>query len=1069
MADPSDSDQNDTGSAFDEYISQFGDRDKNPYPSQDAYEDEFGDREENPYPSKDSYDKDFGGGGDGATLADAEEDDGDGSDDGGDDESEALEEPFEYTGKRGGDGNWFVKMKGRKRLFFIAFPLISLLFMLVISGPLKLIQIGKMFEKFHMGPNQTSSNSRVGRVMEFYRTQNDPSKRNLGYIAEKVSGRMQETLAGKGVEIGYTAPDGKNTRRMQSMTMDTSTTEGKRTFDSLKSAGFDLDAPDTPGKVTLEFRGPDGDTASARVRRKALNASIDAMGKGKISTIISKRMLRVRAGVDFHPLKNKARDATESYKDRKAKKKKERADQINNGADAGDKPISGNESKDPETGEVLPEDSTGAADSSNSTVNDTKKANTPELKKGMVQRLAGGGAAVVGVLCMMKDIGDQVPVYQHANMVLPAIRTGMEFVAIASQIQAGTYGTASFPDLEEIRIMSEIVDGTPLPTQNPVASIFFPKALAQEAPTEREIASSKPFMNAESIERQNGIATGGQPLPADIDIANVGDKPALFDVIDNIPALGSVCGAVEGVLKFFKKIPVFGSIIKAAEKVQEELIDGALSVAGTSMQDIMTGIVSWLAGDMLDAEVAAGAFAGGVADLGVYLAEKEQAVGMGGAELSSEDYAALQYEAWETRTFADSQKSFFTRTFDIRDPDSLIAQAVTKTPSLNSNTSIGQNLANLSGALVGNVRNIGSIFSQKAHAQAPIFYDYGVPASGFSLKELDDELTADPSANADIVEPELARLNEDYSGCFGTVIAPDTFTMTFEKSPDYEKIGDPKCKDGSEMLLRYRMYINDTVSTRAVACYEGLDEQSCEEMGIAGGEDIGGTAGEFKTDASELSCDGWQKITGNAGSSPGFKAYSSDIKQTCESLKSQCLGGVAGTIKALCSAFEFSDSFYGSTYLPTQTRAKYGFTASGNAKDNPSGWYEKRQPGINPTNFLDCSALTTVAVYRAFGVDGGIGCSGHWGEKSRPKYFKQVAVNELRPGDFISKNFSCNVGSTGTVTVVGGHVAIVASTVAANGDVIVYEQSGFGTNTRFSKKNMRDFQGNHSRWIGPGI
>jgi hypothetical protein len=69
---------------------------------------------------------------------------------------------------------------------------------------------------------------------------------------------------------------------------------------------------------------------------------------------------------------------------------------------------------------------------------------------------------------------------------------------------------------------------------------------------------------------------------------------------------------------------------------------------------------------------------------------------------------------------------------------------------------------------------------------------------------------------------------------------------------------------------------------------------------------------------------------------------------------------------------------------------------------------------------------------------------------------------EIRPGDFLTKSFSCNSDTS-------GHVAIAASIPSINGDILVYETDSWKKPVRFERKNLfRDFPGGWSRYIGEG-
>jgi len=382
---------------------------------------------------------------------------------------------------------------------------------------------------------------------------------------------------------------------------------------------------------------------------------------------------------------------------------------------------------------------------------------------------------------------------------------------------------------------------------------------------------------------------------------------------------------------------------------------------------------------------------------------------------------------------------------------------------------------------VASMVNITNLFGGKAKA-AEVPYDYGFDIYSFGIDTLEDPRYEIPQENSKLA---LELLNGPSGGdyikrskeCFGIKIDGQGNVKSEGQAPSYSSIkkSGSSCDDPSEDWTRIRFHIFDNQTAGAALCYEGED---CTDFGFdeeASTSTTGSISSGTYTAGGELSCDGYFKVSPQpaivtdgrpAGS---LVPYSAEVQQSCESLKQSCLSGVSGGVKALCAAFEFHDAFYGSTSLPDRNMAVYGMRAATNGLHDPEGWYSKRQPGLNPYNMLECSALTMVAVWRAFGNTQEIGCSGSWGSRSHPDLFRQVAVNEIQPGDFLSKNFGCNVASTNQTTANGGHVAIAASTVSADGKVLVYEQSGYGTTTHFRLANMSSFAGNHSRWIGPGL
>lgn len=216
--------------------------------------------------------------------------------------------------------------------------------------------------------------------------------------------------------------------------------------------------------------------------------------------------------------------------------------------------------------------------------------------------------------------------------------------------------------------------------------------------------------------------------------------------------------------------------------------------------------------------------------------------------------------------------------------------------------------------------------------------------------------------------------------------------------------------------------------------------------------------------ATGLNCSGYKEMTSPTVSTD--IAYSSEISAGCEQLKNDCLAGVVGTEKILCAAFEFDGTFYGNGYgafSGSRAESIYGFNAtSSNYGIYAKRWIDNRSEGLSPNNLLECSGLTSVALYRAYGVDGStIGCSGNWTERNNPTKFRQLRREEISPGDFLTTSYSCNSDTT-------GHVAIAVSAPDENGNLIVYETDSWQRPVRFTMRNLSYFRGGWSRYIGEG-
>ncbi len=224
-------------------------------------------------------------------------------------------------------------------------------------------------------------------------------------------------------------------------------------------------------------------------------------------------------------------------------------------------------------------------------------------------------------------------------------------------------------------------------------------------------------------------------------------------------------------------------------------------------------------------------------------------------------------------------------------------------------------------------------------------------------------------------------------------------------------------------------------------------------------------AGNTVAGTKSLNCSGYKEVT--SPESRVDRAYSAEIQNTCEEMKTKCQSGVADTERILCSAFEFDGTYYGNSYgaySGANGNEIYGFNVTGNFGLRAKDWLDNRSEGLSPNNLLECSGLTSVSLFRAYGVDG-VGCSGNWTERANPALFREVTDAEIRPGDFLTKSFGCNSDASNSS---GGHVAIAASAPDANGNIIVYETDSWEKPVRFTKKNLSDFPGGHSRYIGTG-
>jgi|GEM_PF-2644403 len=681
-----------------------------------------------------------------------------------------------------------------------------------LSGPAQIVQFGQLLDQFHFFNNEQSTDSRFGRMLEWTRTRSEPSKRNIGYIGEVLSSRYIARLNADGITMSFDNPDGitKN-RRVQSLVIDTDTPKGKAAADEFARRGLQTSSVDLGNGRTglsVDLRG-----TNAGVRRSSINIAVDSQGKGGISSAISKRLLKARAGVDFHPLKNLVRDKQESFVDWRKRIQEERSERITDGTDTTEgRSLTGNETTDADGNPVT--ENADIADSSNSQLDELADASTPDLRKGLATKLLGGGAALVGALCVIRDVGDSIPEYQQANVILPMIRMGMEVVTTSSQVMSGQDVT-----LDELGAVSEFL-------------------------YDEETQTS--WSSARGMQLELGQDPTGPDIPTEAKLQD-GKAGWLFSSVDRIPGLGTACG----VSNTIKKIPIIGRAVSIVESVQGEIIDGALGIFGTSTQRIMDAIVGFFAGDVINS-FSQGADFGNLANLGARLSVNESAIAMGGTVLTGAEVAELKLERDLELDHQFSQKPLYARLFDMQDTRSLVSRALIQNPSVNSRQELLNTVATIPRMFGSVAKSTFSIFTPRALAASNFDESgfYGFEKYGFSVADLESDLTVDPYENADIVEANWSRY-ERFQACFGTSINQETGALTVGASKHYDDIeSNTNCADTSEDMQRYKMYLLDTYTARSMACYESIDELACEELGITGGV-IGATTTTTGTTTQE--------------------------------------------------------------------------------------------------------------------------------------------------------------------------------------------------------------------------
>lgn len=924
----------------------------------------------------------------------------------------------------------------------------------LFAQPLQFIQMSSMLRNFHFSDSENLGDERMTKLGRYIKYNGDQRTR-LSVLGNKYANRLETRLNKSGLKSTYDGPrstfsgyriDPKETFAKQGELIEVDgKTPQQRITDLSAKYGIDTSHIDigTDGVINIKTDG-----LSTLETKRLIRTSLEEAGYSKIGASIRSRIMGKRAGVSWNPIKNLDTKITASVEARIKDFFDVRKKRISNGVDTDlftvkEDPNGKTDTNGDSTPDSNPDTKT-AADNANDL---TSGSGTPEENIKSKLGKVGAGIAIVGVVCAVKGLAEQYDYIKHDNVVLPLMRLGVEGLAVGNQVVTGQ-------NLDPVQM-------------DAMTKLMY----------DPETQTS--WRNAKSIQYEAGENPTGPDIGSEAKLDANGN--VFTQVLNSVPGLDSVC-------------KVASSWLGNAVDIGMTLLSGPIQVVTDQFQSVILGklgasLIGWLAGNPININVA-GANYGNYINYGARLAANDSFISGGGRQLTSAEVAELRNNRIQDENYAFSKKSTLAKLFDATDYRTPLGkffaeQAPNPQENIARITSIfPKTIASLFGSGVNN------LFTSKAAAAES--YDYGFPKYGFSVSEINSSTIENPFENDAVVESLLNakadEINKATNKCFGINIVKrklgieDVWTPESTGTvPKYVDItNDPKCTDTSEEFLRIRMWIHDTQMMSSYACFEDGADNTCAEFGLA--PDNNQNSGSVMP--SSIDCKGYIKLSSMPAilvngmpTNTELVPYNSTVKSVCEKVKNQCSVGVSDTMKILCAALEFHDSWYGSNSSKSiggvsSLSYYYGIDSASSAISNPSRWYDSRRPGINSTNMLDCSSLTTVAVYRAYGYSEYIGCSGNWGEPKRPDLFRNISWEEVKPGDLLTYSQTCNTESG------FGHVAIAASTVAPDGSFAVFEQASYGSTAHFRATNKRTwgtnddnptFKGNLSRWIGTGV
>lgn len=672
----------------------------------------------------------------------------------------------------------------------------------ILSGPLQFVHLSQILQKAYFSHQEDAGDSRVGRLYRFMRSGGDVGETRLTFLQSKYKNRMLNQFK----EAGFTVRFDDKTGYMKSVVVDR---------ESEKSPYHGMSNEEMKDALEKRFGTSAGQFADGKFvlndktfwsQRRALNALSKELGYSKVTTAARTRVLSKYGMVTWHPLHKLDKKINTSIVELIKQYRENRDKRIRGGTDATKINTTGaTEENDGKQTTIGGTDETATKSST--------KAKLESLKSGGVLKVTGGIGAIVGIVCTVRAVNDNLGPIRWEQVILPITRVGMNAITAGDQVAIGN-------DIDPYEL----------------------DALSQDF-VEKD-KSGKVISSWDQAAGIQSITGGSGGVPMDkgtVDMVhNV--KPDWIAWTDNA-GIGTLCStAVQAVV---------GGISIVVSVFSGGVASAAASTLGSMIlfPQILDRISALVAGDPANT-LATGAAFGNNASLGAFFGANAAALPLGGMQLSAAQTAELNQESNLYDQHEYSQRNMFARMFDPMDYRSFTARMI-DSQVLSSPT---ETVASMMRTAASLPQRIGSMFAStfmNRTAFAATGNTYGIPEVGFSLADLDNSTTDDPYANAEYVAKNALDKNgqsgvADYIGradkCFGVQIAKDE-NQKWAVKPIHpvENLYDgsypaDECRGNGDVLwLRVRMFILDSGVMDGMTCLMG-EVSSCSNNN---GESVG--------------------------------------------------------------------------------------------------------------------------------------------------------------------------------------------------------------------------------------
>jgi hypothetical protein len=676
----------------------------------------------------------------------------------------------------------------------------------LLSGPAEMVQLSHILQN-PFSKSDSDSHRRLGRLYRYAKS-NQIGETRVTKLGSKIFGDTIDQLNEKGVTIKANRLTGRptettyETRKLENdfPELKGASTEARKAFLEEK-LGVNVDQVIGAG-TTFTVDQTEMNVRSANLLTKSTVGLLDRNG---LVSAIKTRTLSKYFGLPslFHPFSRALADKENQILNNIQKRQQEKQDEQDRQA----KLTEGVEAK----GEA---------------------AVTEVKTKGKFTKSFAGTLLITGGACLVYSTAKDIVIINHQLVVLPAEIHAVDLASIGAQAEKGQDLTmrqvqTAGEDLTDPATGKSIWQGQALKAletngQADASLADIPSDYAQAFSADTTEASIQG--NVDSLFQKTTLGflgAGAICSPAGTFVQIVGGVSlAAFAAFGDVATGGAATPVEVGALA-----GVFA--IKQAESV-------ALSAIGLHfLNNFVLGKTT--------AKLAADAFSGPVGgDLlayGARAAANTAAIASGGIALGNQASTILatqeqQQDEQQFRSLSLAQRLFSP--YDYRSAVGKLIQTTSGSP-LHNLARIGNIFTGFS-SLFGH--SLSAITPRAAAAGTP--YNWGFPQYGLPDNLLNDPKLDNPYDNAKQVVGILeGSAGGDYKTralhCFGVDINKDNSDEVWDVIPNHEinpsdASYPTNCSDTDENWKRIEMFVFDTTTMKAAACYQG-DDQSCIDLG----------------------------------------------------------------------------------------------------------------------------------------------------------------------------------------------------------------------------------------------